>query len=323
MEDTPRRSIQIVPGALTVHEYWHEVQADEAVPCWTYVTEGLEAHGQQEIVFTFRQDPEMAENGETPDFLLRVIERIFGLAQRGQTMDAGGFVTMTFTNAQRTVNIPFNLLYLPPVPLPGVAMPSPALTVRLMGPAEMKVYEAYGAARLMSAWAYDYRYFPYPPWSEMPAQNTVSLKRFEASVLNQVSRLPLLDSTVSLEGDEIVLRLRPQARESLARHLHRLPPLQGVALLPNFDPQANAGLVWLPAENETVLNATPQSPLTQIAGCFVLFIPEASAAATRVAEDGFAVRLPPDQWTDLREAMLTGRSFTLAASTMQFRLEHI
>ena len=62
-------TIQVIPDELAVHEHWHDIPYAQPVPCWTYITQGLSAHGQKELVFTLRRT-EMAEQGESPDFVL-------------------------------------------------------------------------------------------------------------------------------------------------------------------------------------------------------------------------------------------------------------
>jgi hypothetical protein len=314
-------TIQVIPDELTIHEHWHDIPYAQPVPCWTYITQGLWAYGQKELIFTLQRTV-MAEQGESPSFVPQLVKHILALAKQGQLVDAGGYTSLMLTDTKQKVGIPFNLLYLHPVPLAGVSLPSPALTVRFMSAEEYRVYMTFGAMRLMSGWANHFRYFPYPPWSEMPAPDIVSLQRFQSSILNRSPRLHLPGSTVNMEGEEIVLRLRPKAQESLARQVADIPPSQPVAFLPGLDPRADACLAWIPEQNQTTMNMTPASRLARVAGCFMLFIPEQQETSTRVFEDGLAMLLATDVWMKLREAMLSGQPITIPASEKRFRLEH-
>lgn len=313
---------QIIPGALTAEVYWHDIPYNQPIPCWTYVTQGLWAHQQKELVITLRRTGATGSE-EAPSFVPELLTYIFGLAKQGRTVDAGGYTSMTLTDAAKKIALPFNLLYLHPIPLRGIPIPSPALTVRFMSTEEYRVFETLGSARLIATWAQHYRYFPAPPWSEMPAPKGISLELFQGSILNKVTRAHLPQSTVNLEGNEIVFRLQPEARAALAQHLEKLPPSLPVAFLPNFDPQADSGLAWIPGQNQTTVNITPASTRARIAGCFMLFIPEQQAVTARVFEDGFALLVPTKTWEDIREAMVNGESLEVTTSGTSWRVEYV
>ena len=313
-------TVQIIPGALTAQVYWHAIPYSQPIPCWTYVTQGLGAHRQKELVITLRRT-EPTGGDEPPNFVPELLRHIFGLAKQGRTVDAGGYTSMMVTGAAKKVGLPFNLLYLHPIPLGGIPIPSPALTVRFMSVEEKKFFQAFGSTRLIATWAQHYHYFPTPPWSEMPTPQVVSTARFQGSILNKTVRAHLPQSTVNLEGNQVVFRLQPEARAALAQQLEQIPPSQPVAFLPNFHPQADSGLAWIPEQNQTAMNTTPTSTRARIAGCFMLFIPEQQAAVTRIFEDGFALLVPTRTWQDIREAMVEGESREVSAAGMSWRME--
>jgi hypothetical protein len=313
---------QVIPGELAAQVYWHTIPYSQPVPCWTYVTQGLMAHRQKELVITLRRTDATGDD-KAPDFVLKLLKHIFRLAKQGRTVDAGGYTSMTVAGAAAKEGLPFNLLYLDPIPLPGIPMPSPALTVRFMSVEEYRFFQAFGSMRLIATWAQHYHYVPAPPWSEMPAPQVVSVERFHSSILNKTARAHLPQSTVNLEGKEIVFRLQPEARAALAGHLDRLPPLQPVAFLPNLDRQADSGLAWMPEQNQTTMNTTPTSKRARIAGCFMLFIPAQQAVSARVFEDGFALLAPTETWEDIRAAMVNGESMKVNTSGTSWRMEYV
>ena len=311
---------QIIPGALTAQVYRHTIPYSQPVPCWTYVTQGLWTHQQKELIITLRRTDATGDD-EAPNFVPELLKHIFSLAKQGRTVDAGGYTSMMVTGAAKKAGLPFNLLYLHPIPLGGIPIPSPALTVRFMRVEEYAFFQAFGSTRLIAAWAQHYHYFPAPPWSEMPAPQVVSVERFQGSVLNKTIRAHLPQGTVNLEGKKVVFRLQLEARAALAQHLGRIPPSQPVAFLPNLDPQADSGLAWIPEQNQTAMNTTSTSPRARIAGCFMLFIPEQQAAAARIFEDGFALLVPTRTWESIREAMVKGEDMEVRASGMPWRME--
>ena len=313
-------TVQIIPGALTAQVYWHTIPYSQPVPCWTFVTQGLWAHRQKELVITLKRT-EPTDGDEAPGFVPELLKHIFGLAKQGRTVGAGGYTSMMATGAAKKKRLPFNLLYLHPIPLPGMPIPSPALTVRFMRIEEYQFFQAFGSMRLIATWAQHYHYFPTPPWSEIPAPQVVSMGRFQGSILNKTTRAHLPQSAVNLEGNEVVFRLQPEAGAALAQQLERIPPSQPVAFLPNLDPQADSGLAWIPEQNQTTMNVTPTSTRARVAGCFMLFIPEQQAADSRVFEDGFALLVPTKTWEDIREAMVTGESMKVSTAGSSWRME--
>ena len=315
-------TVQIIPGALTAQVYRHTIPYSHPIPCWTYVTQGLMAHQQKELVVTLRRT-ESESGDEAPNFVPQLFKYIFSLAKQGRTVDAGGYTAMTLTGAATKAGIPFHLLYLHPIPLGGIPLPSPALTVRFMRVEEYAFFQAFGSTRLMASWAQHYHYFPTPPWSEMPAPQVVSVERFRGSVLNKTIRAHLPQSTVNLEDDEIVFRLQPGARAALAGHLEQIPPSKPVAFLPNFDPRADSSLAWIPEQNQTTMNMTPASTRARIAGAFMLFIPGQQAATTRMFEDGFALLVPTKTWEDIREAMVKGGDMEVKTPGTSWRMESV
>ena len=82
--------LEPVPDELAVRVYHHAVptKAGGEVPCWSYVTDGLRRHGQQELVFTLRRRSGETQIPQDPlDFFARVLRQL----GTGQVLEAGGF----------------------------------------------------------------------------------------------------------------------------------------------------------------------------------------------------------------------------------------
>src|SRR5258705_2084765 len=83
-------SVEILAGRLSVQVHGHEIATQHArIRCWSYVTDGLAAHDQAEMVFTLRREPGEAVDG-FPEDPLRLFAAIYELAERGQRVTAGG-----------------------------------------------------------------------------------------------------------------------------------------------------------------------------------------------------------------------------------------
>ena len=316
--------VQVVPDKLSVQVHRHEVPFFEPVPCWTYISNGLWAHKQREVVITLRQDPQ-EDRDESPEFALHIIRNIYNLAVQGKLVHTWGYSNFMLMAPKQGKGVAFNTAYLYPLPLPGIQLPEQALTVIFMNPDDYNVFQAFGLSRWVAARGNHYRYYPCPPWSEFPQPKIVSLEKMEGSILGKMARIHLQGSTVTKEGDDIILRLQPQGRQILEKQLAKFPPEQPLALLPELDPKANACLFWLPEKNATGVNVPPKSDLSRMAGCFVAFVPGQAQSLARVFEDGFAVLGTTDLWAQIREAMLSAQAITVPTKgkIKRFRLEHV
>ena len=111
-------TVHILPGELTAKVYWHTIPYNPPIPCWTYVTQGLSAHQQKELVITVKRSG--TADDEAPGFVSELLMYIFALAKQGRTVDAGAYTSLTLTDKEKKVGLPFNLLYLNPIsPLPN------------------------------------------------------------------------------------------------------------------------------------------------------------------------------------------------------------
>ena len=323
-KDVPSFNVQVVPGKLSVQVYRHEVDYFKPVPCWTFITEGLWAHKQKEVVLTLRRDAQ-GDNGEPPRFPLQIIESIYRLAAQGKLVDTWGYSYFVLTAVKERKAAVFYVAYLYPLPLSGIRLPSPALTAILMSKDDYEVFRAFGLTRLVAARGNHYRYYPCPPWSELPLPEIVSMQRMQRSLLGKMPRIHLQGSTVTMEGSDITLRLQPKAQRILESQLGKIEPNQPLALLPELDPKANACLTWNPEKNITAMNVPPNSDLSQKAGCFVAFIPEQAENSSRIFEDGFVVMVTTNIWMKIREAMVSGQPVVVPTegTPRQFRLEYV
>jgi len=317
-------TVQLIPNELSVQIHRHDLPYFQPVPCWTFITDGLWAHKQKEVVITLRRDDQVASD-EHPQLPLHIIRNIYNLAVQGQLVDVWGYSYFMLAQPQEKKSAIFYTAYLYPLPLPGIKLPSPALTVIFMSEADYKLFQAFGLTRLIAIRGNHFHYYPCPPWSEFPLPDIVSLGAMQRSILNKMLRIHLQGSTVTMEGTDVVLRLQPRARRILGEQLSKIKPQQPIALLPELDPNANACLFWDAEKNATGVNVPPQSNLSRTAGCFVAFVPEQAENSSRIFEDGFAVLMTTEHWLQTREAMVSGEPVKILTKgkLKQFRLEHV
>src|SRR5579871_6245186 len=156
---------EAVPDELAVRVYHHAVltKAGGEVPCWSYVTDGLRRHGQQELVFTLRRRPGESQIPQDPlDFFTRVYRQL----GTGNKLEAGGFSRYRrpggFLGRAGTVG----LIYVPAAPMRGVNYADRPLSALLLAPGEVEWVAARGNYRVLSLLGQWQHHYPWPPWNE-------------------------------------------------------------------------------------------------------------------------------------------------------------
>src|SRR5678815_6182732 len=77
-------------GGVNVRVFAHELATQGGpVSCWSYVTDGLRAYRQREIVFTLARPPGAGTEHAHPE-PLQLLGAIAPLAQQGRLVDEGG-----------------------------------------------------------------------------------------------------------------------------------------------------------------------------------------------------------------------------------------
>lgn len=322
MASEEHTTIQVVPDHLEVQVFHHQVPYFTPVPCWTYLTRGLEAHGQREVVLTLRRTP---ETDDAPPLPFQILKAVYELAAAGKRVDAWGYSYFMAPTSRKGQFIPLYLAYLWLLPLQGIDLPASALTARLIVSEEFEVLQTFGLARLVAAWGWRDRYYPCPPWSDFPPSVPVSVQVMQGSILGKMPRVHLQGSTVTLEGDEVVVRLRPLAQRILSEVLAKIPAEQPLAFLPELDREANACLAWVPEKNTTALNVPPGSDLSRKGCCFLAFVPGEKGDLARVMEDGVALVVKERTWKKVRETMQAGQAVDvrLKGQPKRLRLEPV
>jgi hypothetical protein len=60
--------LEVVTGKLSARVYLHDIESQSGpIACWSYVSDGLAALEQPEIVFTLRRDPHEPSDGFPQD----------------------------------------------------------------------------------------------------------------------------------------------------------------------------------------------------------------------------------------------------------------
>ena len=124
---TPLATVGVVAGALVVRVHAHELAgAAGRIACWSYVTEGLAAHGQAEMVFTLRRGAGEPVDGFPAD-PFQMFAAVHARASAGQRVGPGGLTR--FGDAKF---FDCHVLYAHAQPVPGVALSPRCLALVLI-----------------------------------------------------------------------------------------------------------------------------------------------------------------------------------------------
>src|SRR5262245_61433639 len=117
--------VDLIPGRVSAQVFAHELHPDRgSIPCFTYVTRGLEAFGQRELAFTLVRGGE----AEVPQAPLGLLAQISQLAAQGRVVEPGGLTELGPTGAFGQPALR-GFAYQTASPMDGVALPPRALAM--------------------------------------------------------------------------------------------------------------------------------------------------------------------------------------------------
>jgi hypothetical protein len=301
--------VEIIAGKLAARIYRHEVESQHgAIPCWSYVSEGLTGQQQTEVVFTLRRDPARPA-GEAPSEPLQLLATIYQVTETGQRATSG-----SFTEFGGDGFFGHHVLYVQALAMTGVRLPASCLAALLVTADELRAVREFGTTRVLARLGQASSHYPFPPWAD-PQRRGLSLERtLESSVLSKVPRASAHDVHVSLTDRQITMAALRSEQLSWQDRLAQVPPEVPLALLTAFDPAANGCLVWVPGQKQPEAIIPPGSNGSRVCGCFLAVIPDQPGNGGKVLEDGFAVELTTEAWQALRRALIDGVDLAIPAS---------
>ena len=280
-------------AGVVVHAYPHALGD---VACTSYVTTGLRAFGQRELVMT------MTRGGPEPVPLLRAIA---GFAEQGTLVDDGGRTEVGPNGLFGRPELR-GVVYQHAWPMDGVPVPPDALAMIMLVGHEMQTATDYGALRVLARLGRAHRFFPTAVWCDVTRGPLFPPE--SGTVLENVARGSVNGLAVVVEGDDIVLRA---PRSALTTFANLPPPDLALALLTTIAPDADSCLVWTPGQRAPEAIAFPGSTGRRTSGCFVAFVPQQDADAANVFEDGVVCMLTDASWARVRQALATGTPLTI------------
>jgi len=305
--------IEVIPGRLKVRIFLHEIEYEnEKFSCWSYLTDGLLAQKQKEIIFTLRRDAGQKPE-DYPRELLDLFATFFHCAERGQLVDVGQSTLFGETGLGGDRDFR-GIGYIEPRGFPGVETKDvPLLAGILLKNDEAQIAWDFGLTRVTALLGMKYRYYPCPTWSDLKRERVASLRAMKKSFLGEITRVPVR-ATYYEERNHIFLSVLPSTRASLQEFLNELSPTQPLALRTQPDLRANACLVWPSGHDQPVAITPAGTDGSRKTGAFLAFVPDQDANEIRMVEDGFSLFLTNSAWQKIREALLSGTDVFVSAA---------
>lgn len=309
---------EVLPG-LTVSVVRHSIHTFSGdLECYSFLTQGLTAHGQKELVLTLRLTPGAID--ETfPQRLGTYFAMVHDFAAKGQTVDVGD---LTSFGARR----PFpgrQLLYTQTYPWPGVPVPRDGLAIQLITDRELELVQRCGPARVMSALGKRTSHYPCPPWSDLQRPELPVAAILENSLLARFGGVRIWGVRVLQIGQDIVLRIPPALQPEFRQNLAQMPADGALSLITGIDKTADACLTWEPGQLEPFAITPPGSKGEQISGCFLMIVPGQQEELGELREDGFVWMLTDTSWRAVKHALSEGQALALLIGGKRLRIEWV
>jgi hypothetical protein len=309
---TQLQHFDVLDNRVTAIAFPHEIQTSKGVvPCWSYVSRGLCAFGQKEIVITLRQ-PNGAPREGRPLGPIHFLRAIAPLAAQGRIVEAGDFTETGPTGlwghaALRGVTYA-------PASLSGIPLPLHSLAAIALFQQELDTAKQFGALRVLARIGRAFEYYPTAPWCDS-SREAVTVPG-EETILDKGGRARFKGTYAVTDGSQIVLRMRRSEVSVISKALAGALRTVGLALLASLDVRAEGCLAWSPGQTGPYAIVPPGSRGRRVSGCFVLLLPDQREDGGQIFEDGFVVFLTGTDWDRLLSALRSGEAMTLPA-TMQ------
>lgn len=307
----PSLELAVAPG-VTLRVFAHLlIPPAGAVPCFTYVSEGLRALGQREIALTLVRP---LEDGleRAPQYPLHVFKAIAELAAAGRFVEPGGFTEVGPAGLFGRPSLR-GLGYERAAPMSGVELPPGCLAAVVLVDHELATAKAFGSLRVLARLGRAACFYPTACWCDLD-RRPIGAPDAD-SILGRVPCLGQPGVSARLDGDRVTVRVARHAGPRVASALAELPEDAAAALLASLDEHADGCLVWEPGQAAPAAIAPPGSAGARLSGCFALFVPQQAADEGRIHEDGFALFLTDASWRRVRAALSRGESLVLPSAT--------
>ncbi|MFI5908730.1 hypothetical protein [Dactylosporangium sp. NPDC051541] len=293
----------LIPGELSVAIDEGGIRtASGMLPALLYTTDGLERHGQREMVFA------VARTGApAPGFPLTMARTVHRFAAEGRLVDAGDVSVFGRPGVDIDERVTGFVYADPPAALPStVELARPPLIALPLLAGETAVVQRFGHARVLALLGAQERYYPHPWWFRPGRVPVLDDAEFRASTM--LSRAPAYNLPflhVVHDGERLELSVAPDELPALREAMREAPEV--CAYLPGLAGTPKT-YVWSPGQSGPAAIVAPGGErATRLACNFLLIVRGDGQPTARQVEDGFAVLLTGAMHARLLQAVEAGR----------------
>ena len=271
----------------------------------TAITQGLNAHGQRELVLTMRLADGEEALAKMQD-MVRFFTIVHAWAGEGNLVDEAGF---TQFGERGLFGRPHSgVLYTDARPCAGIELPARALAAIFVDAEEIRAARDSGTYRVLTRIGEQLRVFPFPAWGALDRPSAMTPRESE-SVLLKVPRMRARGAYFVMADQ--CLRVSVPITKALLGGASSLPVGSPFALLMRPAASANAILVWHPGQVGLSGISAEGSDNSRLSGSFLLLMPGEQPDHIRQIEDGYSVQLSNESWAELSGALIEARPLSL------------
>ncbi|KAL4897584.1 heterokaryon incompatibility protein-domain-containing protein [Aspergillus ambiguus] len=320
------KTIDLLPdGQLQalVHHHEESSMVSGRLPCWTYISKGLQKLGQKEVIFTVRRRAAIEAVTDFPPGPLEWFQILHSLALSGQIVDQ--FSQTNFVEPPPLLDrLGIRLIiYYPPLEIrnvPPSIMPQDRLHAIPLTASEAKVAQSYGVMRIISHLGSSERRFPVVPWIDRDRRDCITMRQMEGSVRDRLPMYSFVGISCVQRGSDITLHIPSSAEDELTAKVEALPTSTVISLDCFPYEKSDSGMVW-----HQGITPSPRAygiGLSCINFGFIIFCPEQDGDELERVEDGIFLFLTDLTWLRIRKAILQRNPLQIAFGNMQLSLEY-
>jgi hypothetical protein len=293
----------LIPGELSVAIDEGGIRtASGMLPALLYTTDGLERHGQREMVFAVTRT-----GAPAPGFPLTMARTVHRFAAEGRLVDAGDVSVFGRPGVDVDERVTGFVYADPPAVLPStVDLSRPPLIALPLLAGETAVVQRFGHARVLALLGAQERYYPHPWWFRPGRAPVLDDAEFRAATM--LSRAPAYNLPflhVVHDGDRLELSVGADELPALREAMREAPEV--CAYLPGLAGTPKT-YVWAPGQSGPAAIVAPGGErATRLACNFLLIVRGDGQPTARQVEDGFAVLLTGAMHARLLQAVDAGR----------------
>lgn len=303
--------LELVPKRLVVCIYQQELLGrGSRIPCWIFITQGMQAFKQKEFVLAIRiDDPE--DYKKFPKAPVQLFMHLFKAVAQKKRFHIGGVTPLGAKGLMGFAGLGYTHEI---INARELQLPPNHLTCVFLTKEELLAARSVGLTRVLARMGFEQNRFPINPWNEVKRSGLPMNAVTKDSEFKGIPILNLDHCSVNLvHGETVTLVLAPTAQAQLGKFLKNNSNPRQFGIITQLFPYHEGALAWLPMKDQLEMNVHPDSDGELIAGGFALFRHDEHCGAS-LLEDGFSIRLDNEGWTSFRNALASKQNTQIAAS---------